>query len=272
MRKHWTFFLLFISIVGFSQCADIEKLGLGGTYLSNSNNYIPFEIKSKDSIYQDSISYPIDLNKIKKYSDFILPKVKEYIISRANEDFYNRLILDQIEVNYPETPKIKSYDDQNLYELSNFEISYWFIYTYEKDTYKYAFGLGFDKEGKFISENKFPNYSKNQAFENYTNPCDALSLVKSYKQFKNKKVDYIKLDYLEDKNAFCWLIEEKPEPNKEFGKWEEKTVKLYYVNANSNKLELVQDKKRLSIACGLRKLTKKEIRQRKRRNKKSKGD
>lgn len=272
MRYYFTFISLILFQISFSQCEDIDKLELGGTYLSRTNNYISFETKYKDTIYHQNISYPNDLEKIKKYADFIFSKSKEYIINRAGESFYNKLTLYQVEVNYPETVEIKNSDDEIFFELSNFEVSYWIIYTYKNNNYKYAFGLEFDKNGELISENKFPNYLKNQNFENLTDPCKALALVKKKRSFKNKKVDYIELAYLEEKNSFCWLIEEKPEINQEFGKWEEKKVNLYYVNANSNKLELVKKDKNLSIACGFRKLTKKEIRQRKRRDKKSKGE
>ncbi|MFD2892813.1 hypothetical protein ACFS5J_12405 [Flavobacterium chuncheonense] len=240
--------------------------------MSKSNNYIPFEIKEKGKIYHDSVSYPNDLDKIKRYSDFILKKAENFITSRANRDFYNRLKIYQVEVNYPESIEIKNYDDESLYELSNFNITYWIIYTYEKDKFQYAFGLEFDKDGKMISEQKFPEYSKNKVFENFTLPCDALSIVKSNKKFKNKKVDYIELAYLDEANSFCWLIEEERDPNKEFEKWEEKTVNLYYVNANSNKLEVVKEKTTMVIACGIGPLTKKgkrELRKKARQKKKA---
>jgi len=275
MRKYYILILLLVSYLGFSQCNDIEKLDLGGTYMSKSNNYIPFEIKDKDKIYHDSISYPNDLNKIKKYSDFILEKAENFIVSRANRDFYNRLKIYQIEVNYPKSIEIKNYNDESLYELSNFDITYWIIYTYEKDKFQYAFGLEFNKDGEMISEQKFPKYSKNRNFENFTFPCDALKIVKSNIKFKNKEVDYIELDYLDEINSFCWLIKEEMEPNKELEKWEEKTINLYYVNANSNELELIKEKKTLVIACGFGPLTmkgKKELRKKKKQKRKAKKE
>lgn len=124
-----------------------------------------------------------------------------------------------------------------------------------------------------ISENKFPKYSENIDFENLSDYCDALELVKKDKKFKNKIVDYIELAYLESANSFCWLIEEKPKPNRELGKWEEKSVNQYYVNANTNKLESVTEKKSMSITCGatITIKPKKEIRKEKRLKKKNKS-
>ena len=250
MRHYWTFIVIFISNFVFSQCDNIDKLKLGGTYMSKTNNYIPFEVKYRDSIYHDSVSYPNDINKIKKYSDFILSKAEDYIVTRANRSFYNKLKLYGVEVNYPESNRIKNYDDQSLYELSNFEVTYWIIYTYEKDKFRYAFGLEFNKDGKMISENKFPDYAKNKDFENLINPCNALQLVENKKRFKNKKVDFIELNYLDEKNSFCWLIQEKLDIQKlGISKY---SLDMYYINANNNKLETIKKKKGSVIACGIK--------------------
>lgn len=107
-----------------------------------------------------------------------------------------------------------------------------------------------------ISENKFPKYSDNNSFENLTDYCLALNLLKKDIKFKDKKVNYIELSYLDNVNSFCWLIEEGQSPNKETV--EEKTVNIFYVNANYNKLEIVKESKNISIACTFGTLTKKE--------------
>lgn len=206
--------------------------------MSKSNNYIPFEIKDKEKIYYDSVSYPIDHNKIKKYSDLILKKAENFIISRANNDFYKRLKIYQVEVNYPKSVKIKNYNDESLFELTNFDITYWIIYTYEKDKFQYAFGLEFDKNGIMISDQKFPDYSKNKDFENFTQPCDALEKIKSSKDFKGEKVDFIELSYLDEINSFCWLVQEKYDVYEnqeiEFGKYYNYSESQFYINANTN--------------------------------------
>lgn len=248
MRNNFIFILLFLFQVGFSQCEDIDKLELGGTYISRTNNYIPFETKYKDTIYHEDISYPNDLEKIKGYADFIFSKSKEYIIDRAGESFYNKLTLYQVEVNYPESVEIKNSEDEIFFELSNFDVSYWIIYTYKNDNFRYAFGLEFDKNGVLISENKFPDYSKNQSFENLTAPCEALALVKKKRSFKNKKVDFIKLAYLDEANSFCWLVKEQLKLKK-LGVFSY-SLDLYYVNASTNKLEIVKKDTGTGIACG----------------------
>ena len=234
----------------FSQCEDSGKLKFGGSYYSKSNNYIPFEIKHQDSIYREDTFYPFDLKKIEKYSNFILKKSKDYIATRANISFYDKLTFDELQINYPDSIKVV-YENEQLYNLSNYEITYVIYYHYTNGNVQYAFGLEFDKEGNMISENQFPKSSGNSNFENIINFCDALKLVKGKRKFKNKKVDYIKLAYLDNKNTFCWLIEEKEKPNKEIGKWEEQITNSYFINANSNKLELIKENKSYSLACGI---------------------
>jgi len=247
MKKYLLLFLLAIQYLSFSQCSDASKYDLGGSYMSRSSNYIPFNYLPENPA--DSISYGIDIKRIQKYAAFVFDKAKQYIVNRAGKRFYDRLEFYQLEVNYHNID-IHTYEDTALYELSNFDHSYWMIYTYRSKGIEYAFGLEFDSQGKMISENKFPAYSNNRNFEDFIDICDAVLLVKSLKKFKDKKVDFIELDYLEEADSFCWLIQEEKAPNKELGKYEEYVINLYYVNANTLKLEAVKEKKGVSIACG----------------------
>jgi len=253
--------------LGFSQCEDSEKLDFGGTYLSKTKNYIPFHID-----ISDTIQYCCDIKKIKSYSDLIFKKSEDYIIERGGKEFYNNLKIQQLQVNYNDSIKIV-YENQKLYNLSNYEVTYWILYNYTNKNIEYGFGLEFNKNGEMISENKFPKYSENIEFENLSTYCNALEIVKKDKRFKDKIVDYIELAYLDNINSFCWLVEEKPKPNKELGKWEEKKVNQYFVNANTNKIENVIEKKSMSIACGISitKKSKKELRKEKRLKQKING-
>jgi hypothetical protein len=250
--------------LGFSQCEDSDKLDFGGSYLSKTNNYIPFDLE-----ISDTIQYCCDIKKIKSYSDFIFKKSEDYIIERGGKEFYNNLKIHQLEVNFNDSIKIV-YENQKLYNLSNYEVTYWILYTYTNKNIEYGFGLEFDKNGEMISENKFPKYSENIDFENLSNYCDALEIVKKDNTFKDKTVDYIELAYLDNINSFYWLIEEKRNQNKELGKWEKQVVNQYFVNANTNELEKIIKKESLSIACGVKinYKTKKQLRKEERKRKK----
>jgi hypothetical protein len=269
------FILIFIlcSYLGFSQCEDSEKLDFGGTYLSRTKNYIRFAEKHQDSIYLEDIAYPEDINRIKNFSDSILLKAENYIVNRGGNDFYKKLKRNGFEVNYKDSIKI-NYNDEKLYNLENYNVTYWILYIYKNKNIEYGFGLEFDKKGKMISEDKFPKYSENIDFENLTNYCLALHLVKNDIRFKGKKVDYVELAYLDNINSFCWLIEDQKEQNSEFGKWEERITNLYFVNANTNKLELVKEQKSMSISSGasITIKSKKQLRKEKRKTKNLKQD
>ena len=272
LKRHFILIFTLFYYLGFSQCEDSEKMELGGSYISKTNNYIPFEIKYKDSIYKEDIFYPFDVKVIEKYSDFIFKKADEYIIKRGGNEFFKKINFDHLEVNYQDSTKVV-YENKELYDLSKQNVTYWLIYTYSNKSIKYAFGLEFDKSGEMISENKFPNYSENSGFENLSDYCIALEIVKKDKRFKGKIIKYFELAYLDNLNSFYWLVEEKPTPNIELGKWEEKKVNQYFVNANTNKLENVIEKKSMSIACGISisKKTKKELRKEKRLKQKING-
>jgi hypothetical protein len=254
MKQTFNILIIFlISINGFAQCDDIDKLELGGTYLSRTRNYIPFEIKHKDSIERENTFYPYDIKNIEEYSDFILKKAKEYIAERANIDFYNRLEMGEFQVNYLDSVKAE-YDNEKLYNLSNYNVTYWILFTYRNNKFGYAFGLEFDKNGKMISENKFPDFSLNPEFEKLNEPCIALGKVKSDERFKGKKVDFIELTYIDEINSFCWLVKEKTKQIEKLGV-NEYSVDLFYVNSNNNKIELIRKENGTVIACGY-KLTK----------------
>src|SRR5579862_5946436 len=106
--------LLVISILvgscqyGFSQCPDTSKLDFGGTRLSMAHNHIPF-----DPGITDTTQYCCSLDKIRPYADFILSKSKQFIVDRAGENFYNKLDVDQIDVNYPDSVRV-AYQNQTL--------------------------------------------------------------------------------------------------------------------------------------------------------------
>jgi len=257
MKQTFSILIIFlISINGFSQCEDIDKLELGGTYLSKTRNYIPFDLE-----ISDTIKYCCDSKKIQKYLDIIIPKAEEFISNRANSEFYEKLEIHQIEVNYDKSIDI-SYSNQELYELSNYPShTYWILYTYRNSGFEYAFGLEFDKDGKMISENKFPDFSLNPEFEKLIEPCIALEKVKSDERFKDKKVDFIELAYIDDVNSFCWLIQEDynvSEKRKiEFEKWYEYSEQSFFVNANTNVIEKIENNKKQVVYCGY-KLSKKK--------------
>jgi len=260
MKQTFSILIIFlISINGFAQCDDIDKLELGGTYMSRTKNYIPFEIKHKDSIERENTFYPYDVKNIEKYSDFVLKKTKEYIITRANADFYNKLEMGEFRVNYLDSVKAE-YDKPEFYELSNYNVTYWILYTYRNNGFEYAFGLEFDKNGKMISENNFPDFSLNPKFENLIEPCLALEKVKSDERFKDKKVDFIELSYLDEVNSFCWLIQEdfnvSEKQEIDFEKWYEYSEQSFFVNANSNEIEKIEDQKKQVIYCGFKPIKK----------------
>jgi hypothetical protein len=242
--RYFVFIFLIVPTLGFSQCDDRDKLDFGGTLGSKTRNYIPFDLQ-----ITDTVQYCCDITKIKSYSNFILSKAKEFIIARTNEGFYRNLEINQVEVNYPDSVKI-NYKNQSLYKLSDFNISYWITYTYASKNIKYGFGLEFDKKGKMISDNKIPDFSKNKNADILTDICAALSIVKEDKRFSKKEVDIVELTYLDNANSFCWLIKEKL-------KFEcgttQYSLDVFYVNANTNKLETVkQETGVVTVDCAKR--------------------
>jgi hypothetical protein len=238
-----------MSFCVMAQCDDIEKVELGGTYSSKTRNYIPFEVKFDGKIEKEDTFYPYDIKNIEKYSDFILRKIKEYVIQRANVEFYDKLKMGQFQVNYPTSIKVK-YGDNKMYDLSKYNVTYWVLHTYNNNGFEYAFGMEFDKDGKMISENRFPDFSLNPEFEKINEPCMALNKVKSNNRFEHKAIDLIELDYLEDAKSFCWLIKEKLAEPKGLGSTTY-SIDLYYVNANSNEIEVIKQQTGTIIACGV---------------------
>lgn len=244
----YTLLFLLSFYFGFSQCDDVDKLQAGGSHLSISNNYIPFTYIPENA--SDSISYGIDINKIKKYADFVIDKSKKYIIKRAGQNFYDKLEFDQVEINYKDVAKGR-YEDESLYELKNFDYTYWMLYTYRNNDIEYVFGLEFNRYGDMVSENQFPDTSNNKDFQDFVPICDALNFLKLQNEFKGKKVDFIKLAYLDEINSFCWFIQENKPMPKALGVWEKYTVNQYFIDVTNNKLVAIKQETGTSIACGV---------------------
>jgi hypothetical protein len=118
---------------------------------------------------------------------------------------------------------------------------------YSNGNVEYGFGLEFNKDGEMISENKFPDFSKNPMAENLTTICSPLEVVKKAKRFSNKQVELVELAYLDAINSFCWLVKEKRGPT-ECGT-SRYVLDLFYVNANTNKLETVQQERGIVNVC-----------------------
>lgn len=244
MKGYVVFLFLMMNFLGFSQCEDSDKLSVGRCH-SGKANYIPFDYN-----IGDTIQYCCDINKIKKYSDFILSKSRKYIINRAGDKFFRKLELgNELNVNYNDSLKI-SYEDQSLYRLSEIEHTYSVFYIYKNKNIVYAFELEFDKEGNMISENQFPKFIEGQDFEKFTPLCDALAVVKNDERFAGKKVKNIELAYLDEVNSFCWLIIEQDPAPKELGKWEQYSLDLYYINAVTNELVTIKKEAKARISCG----------------------
>ncbi|MBS1554791.1 MAG: hypothetical protein JSU09_07685 [Bacteroidetes bacterium] len=95
--------------------------------------------------------------------------------------------------------------------------------------------MEFDKNGKMISENKFPDFSKNKRADILTDICTALSVVKTDERFSKKEIDVVELEYLDDVNSFCWLVSEKLKLKCGTSQYSQD---IYFINANTNKLEV----------------------------------
>lgn len=240
MKTKGLILFLFFCYSAFGQCDDYDKLDLGGNYMSRTRHYLHFYPE-----ITDTVKYCCDLNKISKYANPILEKAKSFIVSRGGESFYSKLKLHAIEVNYPESVKY-NYEDKQSYILEKYNITYWILYTYNED--QYAFGLLFDKDGNFISENMFPDIRISPGFENFIEPCDALSIAKNHGDFGDKNIEFIELTYVNEINSFCWLIKEEYVP-KEIGPFHE-DLTLVYINAITSEIFKFDKEEIVGVACG----------------------
>jgi hypothetical protein len=112
------------------------------------------------------------------------------------------------------------------------KITYWITYEYQfSNSVKYGFGLEFDKGGNLVSSEKFPDFSKNPKAEEIIDVCAAIQTVVHDKQFKNKQIESIELNFLEESNSFCWLITE--DKNIQLDKKRRKPGKFYDYSVTS---------------------------------------
>jgi hypothetical protein len=99
-----------------------------------------------------------------------------------------------------------------------------------------------------ISDDKFPDISKNKIFENLFSSDKALKIAKKTKELHGKLTKAAFPIYIEKINSFCWLIEEEYCPEK-LGVVKDTTVEIL-INASSGKIEAVLQKEIGGIVCG----------------------
>ena len=221
--------LLFVSIAinAFGQCKYNDYYEVTNI----PSNTISFNLTETSS------SSCCKIEKISSYSEFIFSKAKQYISSRGGAHFYNQLKPQGLYIEYLDLNEV---DDTNpaFFELSKYNVSYQIDYVYTNGKFTYQFYIKLDKSGEPISDDAFPDASKNSKFEKLADICTAIQLVKAHPQFKKQKVDIGRLYYNEETGNFCWIITNAP-PRLSPG-MHDVTINWFYVNANSNKLEKIE--------------------------------
>ena len=255
MRKILTIITAFlITDLCYSQCAEIAKLKFGGTY----GDYPSSSEIARQYFYfnADTTQYCCDMSKIQKFANTILKASEDHIIKRANIDFFRKLVLQNIMVVYYDFSKLSNFYDIN-YDLDLCgKITYLVHYEYQfTDTIKYGFGLEFDKNGNFISEEKFPNFKTNGNAKEIIDACKAIDIVNADIRFKNKIIESVELAYDGTNNSFYWLIKEDAEAQLmkgeiEFERWYEYSSLWFHVNGNTSSIDQVETKKNTVIYCG----------------------
>lgn len=248
LKKRQIFLLTLIiglSVNGFAQQPDFDKLKFGGWFGMENDRYIPtndfYQYYYDDSI--DSTIYCCTQNRIRKYVDFTKAKAKNCIIQRAGVDFYNSLQLESFSVIYHNYQDIENFDSL-MYDIEKCgDVNYWLTYSYFPDSItQYGFGIELDTRGNCISEIKIPILSTNKNFKKI------IPFAKIYEiaiqNFNSKPIESIKLDYCKEINSFCWLVTEDYEPQvqKEIGDntfeviGDEYKIELLYINAQTGKI------------------------------------
>lgn len=238
-----------------AQCPQIDKLGTG--YYNLPKKVLGTEDFTTEWFYvnADTTQYCCDIKKVSKYTNTILLKVKEQIINRANEDFYNNLEFEHLIVYYYDTKSLENYDSVKfkLDEVGriNYKVSYKIKYL---DKVKYRFELGLDNFGEIISEKMFPDLKRNPTALDIINPCQVIDLVENDIRFKGKVIKSVKLQFDQIENSFYWLVEEDGEKQIDFKKiksekWYE-FVSLIFRVSQSAKITNVSEEKHRVVYCG----------------------
>lgn len=134
---------------------------------------------------------------------------------------------------YHDFSTLSTFYDQ-MYNLDNCgRISYWLTYKYLQDTsIEYLFGIEYDFEGNRVSDDKFPDISKNKKFMKIIELCKAIDIVKNQNNVQIDSIKSIELNYDNDINSYVWLItEDYPSTTTGFHEYD-----LIFINANSGEL------------------------------------
>ena len=212
MRHFFIFTFLFLTTISFSQCillkfdySSIDTLAIGqtdycigGDYESNKPNYAPSDRLLRERLYK---TYSTDSVVPDKFRQI----VKNYIVNRSGQLFYNSLTLDRVKVTSIDS--IKKVNPKS-WLLKDGKAKYHFEYSFypEKNT-SYVFGISLDSDGKIISRHAIPQNTDNLDLTKTIKLCALIAKIKiQFPTESSLPLADIKLHYDKKKNKFYYAI------------------------------------------------------------------
>ncbi len=241
MKKQIPFIL--ISLITLKLFSQIE-----GAYEFNIDDNKYYKISSiTDSKIYNRLQFACDKNTAQTCLNKMRQAVKEYIISRTNYDFYNKLKLFRAEIAYAN--KNSSYNI-NVYSKKHKHF-YWFNYGCILNGVSYSFALRTNEDGEVIYNLNFPD-KQNQIFiDKIIDPKIAIKKAKSIKKSISLRKSLVTLNYLKNEKLLCYVIERDPKIKKNIKRnpeYYEYTSNKIYINAYTN--EFVKEETRKEQVFG----------------------
>ena len=212
MRHFFILTFLFLATISFSQCtllkfdySSIDTLVIGqtdycagGDYESNKPNYAPSDRLLRERLYK---TYSTDSVVPDKFRQI----VKNYIVNRSGQLFYNSLTLDRVKVTSIDS--IKKVNPKS-WLLKDGKAKYHFEYSfYPEKNISYVFGISLDSDGKIISQDAIPKNKDNLDLTKTIKLCDLIAKIKKqYPTESSLRFADIELLYDKKKNKFYYMV------------------------------------------------------------------
>lgn len=196
---------------GFSQCANYDKLKVGGDY--NSSVYIdacPTYKFSMEAQKSDTGYFYLDRPQqlVPKVVVQIQENLEKKLEDLIGEDFASKLAYKGVAISYFDS--IKKLESRfPVVDLASCKTKYFFYYEFVPiDDVKFCVGIALDDNQKIISDLPFPVEEDKLRIDPELTVCKVLEIAKNSKT-PIEPIDFVSFEFDPTKREFFWVVRQK---------------------------------------------------------------
>lgn len=204
-------FVMLFALEGYSQCANYDKLKIGGDY--NSSSYIDVCPTYKFSLDAEaSTTGYFYLDRPQKFVPKVVEQIQENLEKKLEamigDELATKLHYKGVSISYFDS--IRKLETRfPVVDLEKCKTKYFFYYELEpiKDV-KFCVGIALDDDQKIISPLPFPTEQAKLTLDPELNVCKVLQIAKESKT-PIEPIDFVSFEFDATKKEYFWVVRQK---------------------------------------------------------------